>query len=274
MAGGFFKHLHSIITSLVDVQVLQAAGFSLSNDRDGLFTFEDDDVAQVHGGFVLSLLKARVKRNLWLLLGWPTPFVKMLHGGCAKQVVVNDFHSDYNAFSELSHLANKPKELQDILSRSVFQLVSTLQWVAACQELNWEYGQPMEKLASDTCRGVWSSQIVEDCFAMMKNHKQVKGSRKMRKPESSMGVCLTSGAVDARHKYELLPSDVPVFQRSLRLAKDSFGGTGIPQSTFDTSGITSTSASPSWHSPKADRIGVSAADLIVLRHSLTGCCWA
>ena len=228
--------------------------------------FEDDELANVFGTFSFSLVAARVTRSLWLLRAWPSPFRKMLHRGFVDgQMVLNDFREDFEAFDAVSQFARPPKALKIILARSVFHLVATQQWLAGCKQLGWMYVQDLKELAAKVFHGVFTSQVIEDLFAMMKNHGQVRGSRRMRKPEACVGVGLTSGALDSRHRYTVVPSDVPVFRRSLRLAKHCFRGQNVPESSLDLGGISSTTSAASWHSPRAEDIGITATDLTTLR---------
>lgn len=97
------------------------------------------------------------------------------------------------------------------------------------------------------------------------NHGQVRGSRRLRKPQVSMGVALSSGILDKRHRYDIVASDIPVFRKTLRLRKASFGGPHLPACSMDLKGVSSVVGKEDLWSPKADSIGTPAADLFVAR---------
>lgn len=264
-SGQYFEHLYRIASSLTDFGILKAAGFLDPAASIEKHAFDEDALALVFGSFVLSLLGSRLQRSMWLLSAWPMKMCQLLEPGVDKQRLIDEFHRDYTVFVELSSLQQKPASLQKLLDRSCFNLVAAKQWCAACEEFAWQYNDELSSLARTWFGGVLCSQIVEDSFAQMKNHRQVRGSRRLRKPQASMGVALTSGVMDRRHRYTTVPSDVPIFRRTLRLAKESFGGAYLPASSMDLSGIASGKSKAEWFSPKADDIGGPAADLSVLR---------
>lgn len=265
-SGKDFDHLFEVAASLTDYGILKAAAFLDPAASAQQEAFEEDSLASVFGSFVLALLGCRLQRSMWLLAAWPMKMCQLLAPGVDKQAIVDEFRQDYLAFVGLSSQQQRPASLQKLLDRSCFNLVATKQWLAACEEFGWRYNHELAALARTWCGGVLCSQVVEDAFAQMKNHRQVRGSRRLRKPQASMGVALTSGVMDKRHRYTTVASDVPIFRKTVRLAKESFGGADLPSCSMDLAGVASNKANPERFSPKADDIGGPAADLAVLRY--------
>ena len=85
----------------------------------------------------------------------------------------------------------------------------------------------------------------------------------MRVPEKTMAVVLGEGMLHKRHKYNEMNEVTTVRERSCALNKATFGiGKPQPPST-DLSGISSSSAAPSYYSP-AFNIGEAGTDLSFL----------
>jgi len=154
--------------------------------------------------------------------------------------------------------------MSDALSRSCFHLVATKQWIAAMERQSWEATAACVDMAKEHTRGIISSVIVEDMLKHQKNTGQVKGSRRMRRPQRSMAVAIGNGLVEERYRYTAPKSEAFVGRKLTRLATSCFG-VPQPKATIDVSGIATASSSPNYFSPTACNIGKPAADLPLLQ---------
>lgn len=92
----------------------------------------------------------------------------------------------------------------------------------AFREFGGEYHSDLGGLVSERYVGLTATQIAEDCFNVQKNNKHIRGKRRFRRPEKTMGAVLSRSVLSKRHRYKEAPADVPLKQRSSRLAKKTF----------------------------------------------------
>jgi hypothetical protein len=91
----------------------------------------ENDLADLMGGFTLSLASARMRRSLWAFSGWPARMVGVLGSDGVRDSTIAAFKADYTAFQALASHPQKTQAMQSLLARSVFNDVSVKQFVEA-----------------------------------------------------------------------------------------------------------------------------------------------
>ena len=272
LAGGFMQHLFRIIATLSDPTVLKDCGFFLfegagPEDQDA-YTMVDEELAGLMGCLVLQLLAARQRRVMYFLGGWPGKLFKVLLGPAMARATLAEFKRDHAVWKHLRSLSPLPAGLSLALDRSVFKLTAVKQLVAACEESGWEPSGDMEELLRERTQAIIGTQLVEDIFGLQKNSKQVRGSKRFRKCECSMMAPLAGHVLDERHRYKSLAVDEPIARKTLKLDHSAFGKGGGEhlRSSIPLHGISSTVQKASFFSPRAEAVGLPAADLTLLQY--------
>lgn len=227
LSGEYMASLVDILAQLGKEDVLRACGFmsfeSCHASEAEAVHIADEEFAELAGVMALTLIGARLRRFLYCLCGWPYRLLLVQKGGSLAQEVLAAFKHDWEVYERLQNRADKPKELVTMLSRSPFRLTATKQWLAAFLQSNWEITEEVRAMAEERSRLLVSSQVCEDCFAVQKNAKQIRGSKKFRKPEVSLGVACAAEVVNKRHRYSTLPVTVAIGRKTMRLDKTVFG---------------------------------------------------
>lgn len=108
--------------------------------------------------------------------------------------------------------------------------------------------------------GILGSQLAEDCFNHMKNHRLLKSKKKYRKPTKCMSAVLASKVLSQVHDYKEVDVVMAPEERSVKLSKEVFQATKLkPSLPFHK--IVSTSSTVPWYSPGAANWSCASADL-------------
>lgn len=205
MGGGIMGLCDATLKQLVSPLVVEECGFqsfaqSPPQDLNGMSTIEDD-LAETMGHLCLELVAHRMKRLMCFLLGYPLRMTDLLLGDERAQKFLSDFRKHSEAFGHLSSIEDPPRCLREALERSPFQTVAAQQLLHGCKFEGWVVAPALASLACERTKGVISSLIIEDMFNLQKNCKQVRGPRRMRRPERCMGVSLGMQLIGGRHGY-------------------------------------------------------------------------
>lgn len=134
----------------------------------------------------------------------------------------------------------------------------------AFRQNDGEYHSDIGGVVSERYVGLTATQLAEDCFNVQKNNKHIRGKRRFRRPDKTMGAVLSRSVMSKTHRYAEVPADVPLKQRSSRLAKKSFicdpADASLPLHKIST-----TKATPEFYSPAAARWTQRDADLEVVQ---------
>lgn len=222
-------------------------------------------LAELAGHLALQVVGSRQRRVLYFTHGWPYRFVQGLGSSPVDQAaLIGEFRRDYESFKKLCEVPRPPAALERLLGRSCCHCTLVKQWVAALEHNVWVWTSQVEALAKQMVSGVIGTQVIEDMFAVQKNATRVRGSRRARKPQASMGLALARGVIDKRHHYNLVESTIPIPRRTLRLDKPNFL-TKEGECSIDLSNVATTSQRASYCSPGVENLGLAASDLTVLR---------
>lgn len=131
----------------------------------------------------------------------------------------------------------------------------------------------LDSLMLARCSGLISSQICEDIFNHQKNSKILRGGRRFRRVERSMGVALSCKVVSQIHHYDAVPSDTAVPARSVRLPQEAFAA-GSSDMSMKFGSISGTRAKTEWYSPGAPNFSQADADLHMILTAHRAGSWA
>ena len=133
------------------------------------------------------------------------------------------------------------------------------------EESNFKFTDEINHSIADLGLSNFASQLVEDLNGIQKNAGSAP-NRRFRRPAFCMGAALQAKAPSQKHKYDEVPMEIPAPTKSVALEKSAFDppmkGGSLPFKT-----IVSTSQTPSWPSPSAERLTVAHADLFMLRRA-------
>ena len=264
---GFINHLNEIMQVLKDGKILMDCGFfqfkhSSVEDTTGLLMM-DEELAALQGSMVVMLMAKRLTRTLYFFGSWPGKTFQFMIGDAAARAAIKEFRNDFDTFNHLQAMDRKPKGLQKILDRSVMNLVVNKQWAVALVESDWEPTPGIIHLAEERSRAAFSSLPCENMFNIQKNRRQQRGRLKVSVPPRVMGIVLGSEVLEKVCKYSVVPSHVPLEKKSLKLAKESFGG-GTSQPSIDIGSVASHASTAPWFSPKPENVCKPAVDLAFL----------
>lgn len=133
----------------------------------------------------------------------------------------------------------------------------------ACEEGHWQPSDDVADLARQNLTGIIASQCAEDCFNHQKNSRLVKGKKKYRRPEKTMGAPLARRVLSSVHHYSEVPCDVPTAGKAVRLKKTAFSS-DVREASMDLSKVCSTTQKAPFYSPSASNWTVRDANLDLL----------
>ena len=108
-----------------------------------------------------------------------------------------------------------------------------------------------QEVVRENYTGITASQACEDVFNFQKNHKQVKGKKKYRRPEKCYAVAVGKRVLSEQHRYAEVTADQHGDSRSERLPRTHFYPDAAQQS-LPFHKIASYKQSPDFHSPSAE----------------------
>ena len=226
----------------------------------------EDEMAEVLGQLCMSFASARIRRHLYMLIGWPHRMVGVLNKDDSKvQQTVQEFMVDHKNFMELQQRANSTDEEDAVLRRHVMNLVVNQQYAIALQECNWVATPEFKAVVSQHFSGITTTQLIEDMIGVQKNSREFKQSNRFRKVQTIMAKFLTSNLIDTRHHYTKV-EPLTNFLAGTQLPGDAWRGEQEDWS-LPFQEVVSTAAAPPWYSPGATNTCVRDADLAMLRSS-------
>lgn len=187
LSGSFAAHLHKTWGQLKNLNILKSCGMRIQafdDQADAGLIVAQDDLADLLGMGVVSMVFHREQRNMWSMRGWPVRMSGVLAPPLLRAKTLKAFRDDYKAFEELKAHPFQSPEIQDLLKRSVFNQRSVMQYVLAAQETQFEFSARLQTLAHGRASTVIRSQCSEDLFSSAKNSKLCKERRTTDDPRS------------------------------------------------------------------------------------------
>jgi len=268
---GLMNHVYAGLKQLEDVSALEHCEFDLpvegepeSCDLD-LEIMLEDEFAQRFGQLSAGFAAARIKRCLFYL-SYPWRFARLGIGDAVANETLGLLKKDLFVFKSLKELPGKTKKEEDLINRSVFNLVINKKWIAAAEASGFKITPAMAAVAQRESSLDVSTQYVEEYIGLSKNSKKVIGVRKYRRPEMCLLQTLHGKLLSERHKYTEISTDRFVQDRTARLAKEAFTPSKQLQ-TMPFEDVVTTSQNTNYYSPSATNATVRDADVWLLRRA-------
>lgn len=275
--GGAIAHVWEGLSYMMSAKALSECDFIEPDLKSGADKppryaedqIMEDDFATLLVEYCLALAFARLRRLCWLTSGWPLQMGRVLRDDNACKHTLERFRVDHAIFQTLQDMPNKTKADERILGRHLLQLTTNRQLVAGLICNDWEATDKFKGVVRDRMSGMLSTQAVEDSFGEQKNARQVRGSRKFRRPERAFGILLQKKTLSTRHRFTEVQQMPLASGFATRLPKEAFRGRPKDRSA-EWSALVSTERSVPWWSPSATNMTAPCADLALLRHA-TSC---
>ena len=264
--GGYVAVLEAVAATLTTQKTLRESGFFVyegfaGDDLEDRIV-EDERMAHVMGNLALRVIAHRFRRWLYLLVGWPQRQLSSLVPRLC-QPMVDDFMYDSEVFDVLSRIGSPFEPLAKVLLRSPFHLTPTVQFQAAYEETGGRSTDDTVRLASDRA-SLTTSMVCEEQVHFGKNSTQLKGSKRARRTEKTMAVCVGRKLCSRRFRYEEVEADQALTRKRQRLSKEAFRAS-VASCSVSLDGIATEESKASYYSPLPMDMGRSALDLSLLR---------
>lgn len=269
--GKYVKHVMRFPGMLVSEASLESCGFATTPMQCKALADDvrsEDEFADMLAQFVVSLANFRFRRHLPLTSGYPHSLIRVVGMSEGEaSIVLGEFKEDFDIFTELRRLEDKPLALQTLFKRHTMRKVSNQQCILAMQESDWKPFADFEGMLVSRTKGIFATQAVEDVIGYEKNNKAGLANRRFRRPLFSMFAALKSGTLTQRHKFKGVSMEVPLRSKSERIAPDAFKENPRLRS-LEFKDIAGVAPNPPWFSPVPQNNGAPTADLFTLR-----ACW-
>lgn len=138
MKGEFMHTMARILGTMSDEGSLESVGFDLPCGRVACPSYGDAQLEDSWAGYLaryaLTLVSRRIRRELWMLRGWPIRCALFLDEDSCDEALAC-FRHDAERFATLREdPAAGTKSLKSIVDRSVFNLVSVQQLLRICEQ--------------------------------------------------------------------------------------------------------------------------------------------
>lgn len=214
----------------------------------------------------VALMSLRLRRGLYMLVGYPVAFAKMLSpDNKIASEAVSKFRNDWETFTAFSRSDRLASASKKVLDRSVFQTIAVRQVVNAFVSCDWQLTCDIKDMLRRRTLGLLSSQVVEDVNNAEKNDPKRTSATHFRRPQTSMSAAIAGQVLEQRHRFVPVRLDAAVPRKSISLSKAVFDDSGHPSMKF--SNIATVHAKADFFSPQAANVGLPAADLELLRHA-------
>lgn len=222
-SGQYMVHVESVIGDFESFGALQAVGAKLHTPKaEREYNAEmlvEDEHCEIWTNFSLALVAARCARGLWLTVGWPGRMVAVLDAN-NREEVLRDMRLDLEIWDELQGISGKTALEQALQGRHLFNLTCNRQYLVGLQETGWQATERFLDVVERRSRSIIATQAVEDIHGTQKNTRQIHGSKRSRRPETSFAVVLRHRVLEDRHDFTPVSADAPVHSKMLRLTPD------------------------------------------------------
>lgn len=230
----------------------------------------ENTMARLLAHHALRLVAYRLRRELWLVRGWPTTAVLFLSEHAEdRNFAMTRLQADHAVVDALKAAvaADTPAGLKAFLDRSVFELVPVQQlWEIARRE-GFRVTPEFRDWLEARFNKIAQSQAAEDGFNVMKN-APVKALHRTGRPQYHYKKLLDSNVLEVKHDYIDVGYDSSTLGRGVVLNNDHFEP-AIENLSIKTQDLVSYSPKTTWYSPQAIALSAPHGDLCVLEEAVT-----
>ena len=272
--GGYMQHCSEYVGNLTNRGILSKAGFHLPDATDGfgaslkrihnleLEIMIDDEISGIFGALSFGLLAAGLKRNYFLVRGWPFSMTGALQDDVAPKHIAR-FNNDKRLFKRLLAMEGLKAEEKRILDRHPMNMRVNKRIDVALEETGGASTPDFRCMLSERARMLGSTYLIEEFNGLGKNNSQLKACRRYRKPATLMGACLEAKVISEKHAYKDVEVDASTTRFDDKLPAECWEAKPA-DCTIDFSKVAGPEASPPWYSPSATNWTVPSADLDML----------
>lgn len=169
-AGAFVAVCIGTFKPLFDLDALRQVGlrvdFPASLEKalmqDQPRAFEDDEIVACMGRLALHLVMVRLRRNMYLLRGWPLMASSMIPSRLAETPLISlaALKADWENFQQLSK--SPVASAKKLCSRSFFHLVCNQQLIGMFEQSGWIVTTKIEDTLKERSKRVLQTQLNED----------------------------------------------------------------------------------------------------------------
>ena len=272
MQGEFMTNCFQVHTTLTSEADMQWIGFIIPKLKHSQFTLNEiemsqqEDLATSMGRLSMQLIGCRLRRELWMLAGWPAKALLLLDAARADDVLAS-FRQASADFQVLKTLQDDTAGVKKVLHRSVFHHVSVQQLCLMLEESEFTVTPKVARFIQDRFSRIICSQIDEDAFQRQKNWKKQGFATLYSRPEKSFAIPIVKKVLSDVHGYQEIAQLSEPIPADLQLPRDAFEAKG-QSDAFLMKDIVNCKPTPEWYSPSAENLGVQHADLALIRQTL------
>ncbi|CAK0818779.1 unnamed protein product, partial [Prorocentrum cordatum] len=229
------------------------------------FVRNEGIVAQTMAMLALGIVGHRLKRQLYILRGWPGRLALFLGGANSAAQAMQCWQADVAAYAIFKDNANFTAGCKTFVERCLFKDVANEQIM---EILRAEAGQVTPKFLAwvrESFDGPLNSKVVEDCIKALSDMADGQGNMKVS-ARKSFSHLIDSQVLDGIHRWKSVDSDLHyVYERqqasTAKWYQPSAAGTTVP----DAKDVATYASSVKWYSPGAQNISQQATDLELMR---------
>lgn len=271
LCGGFFGNMLAILRCFENIAALARCGFNIPRGDEQVrlgngcaedISFECE-VAGYMGLLALSLVGHRIRRSLWLLMGWPARSVLVKEGGELAGRVVATLSRQFEDHTTLiGHFRHIPK-VTAIINRSMFNLMCVKQHVQALVKSDWVVSPAYNSFLAESHDCAMSSQMVEEGFHVMKSCARSHSNRHS-KEHTFWAALISSRVLSTRHDFDEVRARSSSSTRAPELPKEVTRPLLAQKLFTDLPG----NGAPKWYSPSPVNHGACYSDLFLVKEAL------
>lgn len=255
VGGSYMQHVWEVMLTMSDERLLDNLGLLDAPGRSSgeveAFIVGHDEIANTLGLMCMTLVAARLRRGLYMMVGYPVCFARMLADDpFVSKGAIGKFQVDWTNFQKLCKCDHLLSTSQQVLDRSPFHLLAVRQLVMAFSTSEWTLTSAIRSMLERRFQGVLSTQVVEDVNNSEKNDPSHRGAAHFRRPQTSFAAAVAGRLLEQRHRFAPVRLDVPLPRKCVVVSKEVFEGNSDPSLDFS-----------------AANTGMPAADLELIRQA-------
>ena len=274
MKGDFMNTMSTVVAAICQEGRLVEIGFTMPTS-DPLVGFPDgdmhmqDSMASYFARYCLHLVGNRIKRELWLLRGWPSRSQLFLDGEDQALRGLACLRSDWERYKALEtyHAETLCTTAAEFLARSVFALVPVQQLIGIAQKEDWVCTPKFQEWLRVRGQRILQTQLAEDAFNREKCAARASSTTRNGREHLAYHTLIQSDLLKKVHHYDSVVADGGlVSERGLCLTPSAFRPL-YKNMSVQCRGLVGYNQKTAWHSSAANRLMRPHSDLSTLEEA-------